>query len=205
MVKQIKGWEGRELLDPFEVFVSEDGEVYRYLINNANFESYLHVVKTDSTTGKTIPYAGAGFQIYAPDGSLVTMSYTYPTLTVIDTFYTDENGTLLTPEKLPYGKGYSLVEVQAPHGYVLDATPIYFDVTEENSADENGITIVKVVKENEPQKGTITITKTGEVFSSVVESDGAYQPVYEIKGLAGAVYEITAAEDVVTLDGYAPL
>ena len=201
VVKQIKGWDGRELLDPFEVFVSEDGEVYRYLINNANFESYLHVVKTDSTTGKTIPYAGAGFQIYAPDGSLVTMSYTYPTLTVIDTFYTNENGTLLTPEKLPYGEGYSLVEVQAPHGYVLDATPIYFDVTEENSADENGITIVKVVKENEPQKGTITITKTGEVFSSVVESDGAYQPVYEIKGLAGAVYEITAAEDVVTLDG----
>ena len=201
VVRQIKGWEGRELLDPFEVFVSEDGEVYRYLINNANFESYLHVVKTDSTTGKTIPYAGAGFQIYAPDGSLVTMSYTYPTLTVIDTFYTDENGTLLTPENLPYGKGYSLVEVQAPHGYVLDATPIYFDVTEENSADENGITIVKVVKENEPQKGTITITKTGEVFSTVAESDGAYQPVYEIKGLAGAVYEITAAEDVVTLDG----
>lgn len=201
VVKQIKGWDGRELLDPFEVFVSEDGEIYRYLINNANFESYLHVVKTDSTTGKTIPYAGAGFQIYAPDGSLVTMSYTYPTLTVIDTFYTDENGTLLTPEKLPYGEGYSLVEVQAPHGYVFDATPIYFDVTEENSADENGITIVKVVKENEPQKGTITITKTGEVFSTVVESDGAYQPVYEIKGLAGAVYEITAAEDVVTLDG----
>lgn len=201
VVKQIKGWDGRELLDPFEVFVSEDGEVYRYLINNANFESYLHVVKTDSTTGKTIPYAGAGFQIYAPDGSLVTMSYTYPTLTVIDTFYTDENGTLLTPEKLPYGEGYSLVEVQAPHGYVLDATPIYFDVTEENSADENGITIVKVVKENEPQKGTITITKTGEVFSSVAEQNGVYQPVYEIKGLAGAVYEITAAEDVVTLDG----
>lgn len=201
VVKQIKGWDGRELLDPFEVFVSEDGEIYRYLINNANFESYLHVVKTDSTTGKTIPYAGAGFQIYAPDGSLVTMSYTYPMLTVIDTFYTDENGTLLTPEKLPYGEGYSLVEVQAPHGYVLDATPIYFDVTEENSADENGITIVKVVKENEPQKGTITITKTGEVFSSVVEQNSAYQPVYEIKGLAGAVYEITAAEDVVTLDG----
>jgi LPXTG-motif cell wall-anchored protein len=201
VVKQIKGWDGRELLDPFEVFVSEDGEIYRYLINNANFESYLHVVKTDSTTGKTIPYAGAGFQIYAPDGSLVTMSYTYPTLTVIDTFYTNENGTLLTPEKLPCGEEYSLVEVQAPHGYVLDATPIYFDVTEENSADENGITIVKVVKENEPQKGTITIAKTGEVFSTVVESDGAYQPVYEIKGLAGAVYEITAAEDVVTLDG----
>ena len=201
VVKQTKGWAGRELLPAFEVFVSEDGEEYRYLINNANFHSYLHVVKKDSTTGKTIPYAGAGFQIYAPDGTPVTMTYTYPTLTVIDTFYTDENGTLLTPEKLPYGEGYSLVEVQAPHGYVLDATPLYFNVTNENSAIENGITIVKVVKENEPQKGSISITKTGEVFSSVVEQDGIYQPVYEIQGLVGAVYEIRAAEDVTTPEG----
>ena len=201
VVKQTKGWAGRELLPAFEVFVSEDGEEYHYLINNANFHSYLHVVKKDSTTGKTIPYAGAGFQIYAPDGTLVTMTYTYPTLTVIDTFYTDENGTLLTPEKLPYGEGYSLVEVQAPHGYVLDATPLYFNVTNENSAIENGITIVKVVKENAPQKGSISITKTGEVFSSVVEQDGIYQPVYEIQGLVGAVYEIRAAEDVTTPEG----
>ncbi len=201
VVKQIKGWEGRELLPAFEVNVSENGEVYRYLINNANFESYLHVVKTDATTGKTIPYAGAGFQIFSPDGKLVTMTYTYPELTVIDTFYTTEDGTLLTPEKLPYGKGYSLVEVQAPHGYVLDGTPIYFDVTAENSASEDGITIVKVVKENEPQKGTISVIKTGEVFSSVIKTEGGYQPVYEVKGLAGAVYEITAAEDIITPDG----
>ncbi len=201
VVEQTKGWDGRELLPAFEVYVSEHGEVYRYLINNANFEAFIKVVKTDSTTGKTIPYAGAGFQIYAPDGSLVTMTYTYPTLTVIDTFFTDENGTLLTPEKLPYGEGYSLVEVQAPHGYVLDSTPILFDVTEENSADENGITIVKVVKENAPQMGTITVTKTGEVFSSVVEQNGIYQPVYEIRGLEGAVYEVIAAEDIYTGDG----
>ena len=201
VVKQTKGWAGRELLPASEVFVSEDGEEYRYLINNANFHSYLHVVKADATTGKTIPYAGAGFQIYAPDGTVVTMTYTYPTLTVIDTFYTDENGTLLTPEKLPYGEGYSLVEVQAPHGYVLDATPIYFDVTNENSAYENGITIVKVVKENEPQKGSISVSKSGEVFSSVVEHEGIYQPVYEIQGLAGAVYEIRAAKDVITPEG----
>ena len=54
-VQQIKGWEGRELLKPFDVFVSENGETYRYLINNANFYSYAKVVKIDSTTGKTIP------------------------------------------------------------------------------------------------------------------------------------------------------
>ena len=197
-VKQTSGWEGRELMKPFDVFINSDGQTYRYLINNANFESYIKIVKKDAETGNTIPYAGAGFQIYDPNGELVTMTYTYPELTVIDTFYTNEDGTLLTPEKLPYGKGYSLVEVQAPHGYVLDKTLLYFDVTAENSVSEDGITIIKVEKENEPQKGTISVFKTGEVFSSVVKTKDGYQPIYEEKGLAGAVYEITAAEDIIT-------
>ena len=48
------------------MFVSEDGETYRYLINNANFFSYVKVVKADSTTGKTIPASGIGFHIYDP-------------------------------------------------------------------------------------------------------------------------------------------
>lgn len=65
--------------------------------------------KKDAETGKTIPYAGAGFQIYDPSGNKVTMSFTYPTPTTIDTFYTDADGQLVTPEKLEYGKGYSLV------------------------------------------------------------------------------------------------
>ena len=51
------------------------------------------------------------------------MTFTYPTPTTIDTFYTNSEGYLVTPEKLEYGTGYSLVEVQAPYGYVLDSTP----------------------------------------------------------------------------------
>ena len=69
----------------------------------------------------------------------------YPTPTTIDVFYTDANGSLVTPEKLDYGKGYSIVEVQAPYGYVLDDTPVYFDITEENSTEEGGVTVVKDV------------------------------------------------------------
>lgn len=128
------------------------------------------------------------------------------TPTTIDIFYTDANGQLVTPEKLEYGKGYSLVEVQAPYGYVLDSTPVYFDVAEEHSSDEGGITVIKVDKPNMAQKGTVSIEKTGEVFSGVnisgeENADVIYQPVYEVKGLAGAVYEITAAEDIITPDG----
>lgn len=205
-VHQTKGWEGREFMKDFDVFISQDGQTYRYLINNANFESYIKVVKKDAETGKTIPYAGAGFQIYDPDGNKVSMTFTYPTPTTIDTFYTDADGQLVTPEKLDYGKGYSLVEVQAPYGYVLDSTPVSFDVTEENSTQEGGITLIKVDKPNMAQKGTISVEKTGEVFFGVnvsgeEDKDVIYQPVYKVKGLAGAVYEITADEDVITPDG----
>ena len=205
-VHQTKGWEGRELMKDFDVFISQDGQTYRYLINNANFESYIKVVKKDAETGKTIPYAGAGFQIYDPDGNKVSMTFTYPTPTTIDTFYTDADGQLVTPEKLDYGKGYLLVEVQAPYGYVLDSTPVSFDVTEKNSTQEGGITLIKVDKPNMAQKGTISVEKTGEVFFGVnvsgeEDEDVIYQPVYKVKGLAGAVYEITADEDVITPDG----
>ena len=68
---------------------------YRYLINNANFESYIKIVKKDAETGNTIPYAGAGFQIYDPNGELVTMTFTYPEVTTIDTFYTTEYGHII--------------------------------------------------------------------------------------------------------------
>ena len=205
-VHQTKGWEGRELMKDFDVFISQDGQTYHYLINNANFESYIKVVKVDAETGKTIPYAGAGFQIYDPAGNKVSMTFTYPTPTTIDTFYTDADGQLVTPEKLEYGKGYSLVEVQAPYGYVLDSTPVSFDVTEENSTQEGGITLIKVDKPNMAQKGTISVEKTGEVFFGVnvsgeEDKDVIYQPVYTVKGLAGAVYEITADEDIITPDG----
>lgn len=200
-VRQTSGWEGRELMKPFDVFISKDGQTYRYLINNANFESYIKVVKKDAETGNTIPYAGAGFQIYDPNGNLVTMTFTYPEVTTIDTFYTTADGELITPQTLEYGKGYSLVEVQAPYGYVLNSEPVYFDVMQENSEIDSGITVIEVVRSNVAQKGTITVSKSGEVFSSVNEAGGLYQPVYAVRGLEGAVYELTAAEDIYTLDG----
>lgn len=214
-VHQTKGWNGTEFIADFDVFVSKNNKTYKYLINNASLESYVKIVKVDSETGKQIPYAGAGFQIYDPDGNKVTMKYTYPTVAEIDTFYTNSKGYLITPETLPYGKGYSVVEVQAPYGYILDSTPVYFDITAENTTDENGITIVKTEKKNTPQKGTITVEKTGEIFSNVTAIGGGYidengndvalptiyQPEYSASGLAGAVFEIYADEDITTPDG----
>lgn len=200
-VHQTKSWDGRELLADFDVYIAKDGQTYRYLANNRNFESYIKIVKVDAETGKVIPLAGAGFRLYRPDGSLITQTFTYPEVTTIDTFYTNSEGYLITPEKLEYGTGYSLVEVSAPCGYTLNSEPIYFDVTADNATEENTVTVVEVTKPNTAQKGVIRISKSGEAFSSVTEADGIYQPVFAVKGLEGAVYEITAAEDIITPDG----
>lgn len=214
-VHQTKGWNGTEFIADFYVFISENNKTYKYLINNASLESYVKIVKVDSETGKQIPYAGAGFQIYDSNGNKVTMKYTYPNVTEIDTFYTNSDGYLITPETLPYGKGYSVVEVQAPYGYILDSTPVYFDITAENTSEENGVTIVKTEKKNTPQKGAITVEKTGEIFSNVTAVGGGYtdengndvalptiyQPEYSVSGLSGAVFEIYADENITTPDG----
>ena len=214
-VHQTKGWNGTEFIADFDVFISENNKTYKYLINNASLESYVKIVKVDSETGKQIPYAGAGFQIYDPNDKLVTMTYTYPEVTTIDTFYTNSDGYLITPKTLPYSKGYSVVEVQAPYGYILDSTPVYFDITAEKISEENGVTIVKTEKKNTPQKGTITVEKTGEIFSNVTAVGGGYtdengndvalptiyQPEYSVSGLASAVFEIYANEDITTPDG----
>ena len=101
-VHQVKGWDGRELLPDFDVYIAKNRQTYRYLANNANFESYIKIVKVDAETGKVIPLAGAGFRLYRPDGSLITQTFTYPEVTTIDTFYTNSDGYLITPEKLEY-------------------------------------------------------------------------------------------------------
>lgn len=199
-VHQTKGWDGREKITDFDVFINTDGKTYKFLINNKNFESYLKVVKLDKETGKRIPYEGAAFEIYDSNNHRVTMQYTYPQVTSVHTFYTNKDGYLITPERLPYGY-YTLKEVQAPYGYVLDDTPIPFVISQENASTDTGVTVVKVKVRDVSQKGVINITKTGEVFSSVEEDNGVYTPKYSVGNLKGAVFEVYAAEDITTLDG----
>ncbi len=193
-VRQIKGWDGKELLAPFTVFVSEDGQVYRFLINNAPYEALIEIVKKDAETGKIIPAAGIGFKVRNTDtGEYIVQHINYPTPTDIDIYYTDVSGKLMMPEKLPYGN-YEIIEQCTAYGYVLDSAPIAFKVDGEK-------TVVTVEKFNMPQKGVIRITKSGEIFFSALETDGVYSLVFADKNLAGATYEITAAEDIITPDG----
>ena len=193
-VVQTKGKEGTALMPAFDVFIQEDGQIYRYLINNATFEALVEIVKKDSETGKVIPAAGIGFKVRDTDtGDYVVQHIHYPTPMDIDTFYTDFTGRLMLPEPLPYGH-YEILEQCTAYGYVLSSEPVPFAV-------DGTQTTITVEKHNIAQKGQILVKKSGEVFSSVTETNGLYQPVYAVTGLPGAVYAIYADMDITTPDG----
>ncbi|MEE0061277.1 MAG: SpaA isopeptide-forming pilin-related protein [Acutalibacteraceae bacterium] len=172
----------------------ENGKTAIVKFNNTLKKSEIKIVKKDAETKKTIPLSGFGFKIKKSDASFVTADKK-------DVFYTDNTGTITLPIKLTYGK-YQLVEVSAGTGYVLDSTPIDFEVNGENKT-------IELVKYNKPQKATITVTKTGDIFSSVKETSETskenplkvYQPVYSNGKLSGVEFKITAGEDIITPDG----
>ena len=193
-VHQVEGKEGQAFVPDFTVFISSDGHLYSYILNNQTISSFIRVEKRDAETGKIIPAAGIGFQIRdMATGELISQTVYYPTPVTISTFYTADDGTLMLPCELAYGS-YELIEVETCQGYVLDSTPVPFTV-------DGSETVVTVTKSNVAQKGIIRIKKTGEVFSSVVNEGTIFQPVYKTAGLPGAVFEISAAEDIYTLDG----
>ncbi len=194
VVHQTVGWDNTEWVDDFEVNVCENEEDYFYIINDAVLTSYVKIVKKDAETGNIIPVAGIGFKVWSCNTeSYVVQEIKYPTVTALDTFYTDETGTLMLPNELVYGN-YELHEVQSANGYVLDSTPVPFTI-------DGTVDTVVVEKTNKPQKGKISVQKSGDAFTSVIEGETLYTPVFKETGLAGAVFEITAAEDIVTADG----
>lgn len=132
----------------------EYGKTATVSFKNVLKRSEIVIQKKDKESKKIIPLAGFGFQIKKADGTLVTADGK-------DTFYTDKTGTIKLPIQLTYGK-YQLIEVKAGTGYVLDKTPIDFNV-------DGTKTVVTIEKFNKSEKGTITITKLGDIFNTVTE------------------------------------
>lgn len=193
-VHQVKGEEGKALVPDFTVFISQNGYTYFYILNNDAITARIRVEKRDAETGKIVPMPGTGFRIKdLSTGDFIAQTVYYPNPETLDIFYTSDEGWLMLPDELPVGQ-YELYEVNAPSGYVLSSEAVPFAV-------DGSEAVVTVVRENMPQKGKITITKTGEVFASVQENDDLYQPVYEVMGLPGAVYDLIADEDIHTGDG----
>lgn len=198
-IEETKGAEGYRGIDPFDIMVESNGKIYKYILENTVYETDVKIIKKDAETGKNIPLAGTQFQIKDSAGNWATQKYNYPTPTVIDTFETAQDGTLVLPEPLRYGD-YELYEVKAPAGYTLSTEPIPFTVTAENPS-----ALLEVVCTNVPVKGTVTLEKQGERFIGSdfrqTEYGLLFSPLYELQNLEGITFDLFAAEDVTTPDG----
>ena len=210
IVHQTKGWENTEWIDDFEVIISENEKEYFYLINDAVKKSFVKIVKKDAETGNIIPVSGIGFKVWdCANSEYVSQEINYPSEMILNTFYTDESGSLMLPNELVYGD-YELHEVQSAEGYVLDKKPVPFTI-------DGSVETVVVEKTNTAQKGKISVQKTGNVFASVtalgsaiyIDENGevhesgqtAYTPVFAKENLSGAVFQVIASEDIITADG----
>ncbi len=207
VLKQVKGKAGHALKSPVEIFIRGDEDVANppiLTINNQAIRYRLKLIKTDAKTGKTVRLANTAFKLLDSDGNVVTQMVSYPTRREIDTFYTDENGEVTLPETVTRGM-YFIEEVQAPQGYLIRTERLGVFVGETGDAPGEAYTL-DIEIPNEPVMGRVMVEKKGLRLVRLAEQADAFgniahQPVYEEGYLAGAVFELRAAEDIVGKDG----
>lgn len=185
------------------------GSYMTFIVLDEELEGYLQLIKIDAETGKAVKLAKTSFSIYRvlEDGSLELIEMNDPAsgnaTAKTSVFFTDENGLMKTPEKLPLGR-YRIVEVQGPESFYNDESYyVDFEITSErvyevigSSADsmDDYIAVERYV--NRETLGQLTIRKLGEVLTGW--DNGQFE--YTTDGLAGAKYEIRAHGDVYTAD-----
>ena len=180
-----------------------------YNVLDEELEGYLQLIKTDTETGKTVKIANAAFALYRLDEkdrktriSMIDPASGSATKKT-DVFYTDADGLMKTPEKLPLGR-YLIEELQGPEGYFNDpAYSVEFEIKSDrvwqvvgNATNDMDEYIVTEKYCNHETLGQLTIRKLGNVLTDY--QDGQF--IYTQDNLAGAVYEIHAAADIATPD-----
>ena len=172
-------------------------------------EGYLQLIKIDNETGKAVKIANTSFALYKLDdkGNKTRISMIDPAsgsaTKKTDVFYTDADGLMKTPEKLPLGR-YLIEELQGPEGYYNDpAYSVEFEIKSDriwqvvgNATNDMDEYIVTEKYCNHETLGQLTIRKLGNVLTDY--QDGQF--IYTQDNLAGAVYEIHAAADIATPD-----
>lgn len=194
------------LVDDFDVEIREDKVTKTYPMNNELFKAYLRILKKDGNTEKQVLKSGTTYQIYkvTDEGEkLVEQSYSDGNqIKTINQFVTNDSGEVMTVKELKSGT-YRIYETDSASG--LHITEKYIEVTINSKADnyeswkdEDGYThaIVTVTYTNAETHGRLKLYKTGEVLTGY--EDGGF--VYEERFLQGCVFEVTAAEDIVTQD-----
>ena len=207
-VRQTKAKEGYAVKAPFDIFIrgtENPDNPPSMILNNEAIRYRLKFIKVDAETGKTITLANTAFKLKDANGEYVTQTVHYPRTQVIDTFKTDADGTVTLPETVRYGL-YFIEEFSAPEGYLIQTEELAVFVGDENMNQPGEAYLLEFEIENTPVKGQIRLEKTGLQLTGFKEKEDRYgntvmQPIYEEKRLAGAVFEVHAAETITGKDG----
>lgn len=193
VVSETKTPEGYKAVADFEVTISEEGQNFHYILEDKVIESKVKIVKKDIETGKVIPLAGATFKVKDSEGNFISQHINYPIEKDLTEFTTAADGTLVLPETLVYGD-YTLVEVKAPNGYLLNKQEIPFTVSAANDGD-----MITLNFSDAPAKGKVKGIKTKEVIDT--EKSTQEKVVYK-QVLAGNIeFNVVAKENITTPDG----
>ncbi|UPH47801.1 SpaA isopeptide-forming pilin-related protein [Listeria innocua] len=140
---------------PVEFTIGENNKEITVTKENTLNTGAVELTKVDAVTKATL--AGATFELQDKDGSVLQTD-----------LKTDENGVLKVTDLVP--GNYQFVETSAPTGYILDSSPVPFEII----ADETD-QIVKITKENILEVGAVELTKVDAVTKAL---------------LAGATFEL---------------
>ena len=196
-------------------------KVKHLYVNNEQMEAYIKLVKKDVDTGKIVTLNSTTFQIKASEdvydrgngeiiykaGDIITQKIGS---TVYDTFTTnaqnlvvpngsfsntdDEEGTVITPLKLPAGN-YEVIELSIPEGYLELEEPIKFSISEikDYDQDSSGDYIKTVEIENNKPFGTIIVDK------SVALKENVDTSIINIENLSKIKFRLTAKENIIDM------
>ncbi|EHC5262582.1 hypothetical protein JR547_002851 [Listeria monocytogenes serotype 1/2a] len=184
---------GYKSVADFEVTISEEGQKFHYILEDKVIEAKVKILKKDMETGKVIPRAGATFKIKDSEGNFISQHINYPIEKDLTEFTTAADGTLVLPESLVFGD-YKLVEVKAPHGYLLNKEEISFTVSEENDGD-----MITLSFSDAPAKGKVRGVKTKEIIDT--EKSSSEKVVYKQIPAANIEFDVVAKENITTPDG----
>ena len=157
-----------------------DGAELQYIVDNHALSTHLQIVKRDAQTGSAVPLAGFTFQLLNGNREPISQTSWHPAHTVMNTFTSDETGTVTLPESLNPGT-YYIREISAKEPYLVGE-----DLEITIPADMNLTPVAVASFNDDAATGSIEIVKNDTV-------DG--------HALAGAVFDIRAAGDIVRPDG----
>ena len=151
--------------------------------DEGNDKTAVLVTVVDDETGNVIKKEGILFELYAQKhgkGGLQKLHTYYPVKTEYKQYETTKDGTFYLPEKITRG-WYSFHNLKPPEGYGL--------------ADDFDFEITKSLDWPEPYRVEIPMSPSkNKIYVRNIDADSRVR-------VGGEVYEVYAAEDIVTLDG----